>query len=143
MRARAASIAMVLFTDIAAGTVGAQDSAKPIRIGVLLSGSSTQWSPFDEALTQGLRERGYVEGRNIVIVRRYGELSGERIHSSAVELASMKLDSIITSCTATTRFAAAAAPTTPIVIASIGRPGWLGWSQALHAPEGTSRAARH
>ena len=144
MHARAASIlAMVLCAGAAAVTASAQDSAKPIRIGVLLSGSSTQWSPFDEALAQGLRERGYVEGRNVVIVRRYGELNGERIRSGAEELASMKLDSIVTSCTATTRSAATAAPTTPIVVASIGDPVLAGLVTSLARPGGniTGRAS--
>jgi putative ABC transport system substrate-binding protein len=112
-------------------------------IGVLLSGSSTQWSPFDEALAQELRERGYVEGKNIVIVRRYGELNGERIQSGAVELASMKLDTIVTSRTATTRSVAAAAPAMPIVIASIGDPVLAGLVTSLARPGGniTGRAS--
>jgi putative ABC transport system substrate-binding protein len=143
MSARAAWIAIALCAGVATGTASAQDSVKPIRIGVLLSGSSTQWSPFDEALAQGLRERGYVEGKNIVIVRRYGELNGDRIRSGAVELASMKLDTIVTSCTATTRSAAAAAPAMPIVIASIGDPVLAGLVTSLAHPGGniTGRAS--
>ena len=137
MRARAAWIAIALFAGLAATGIGtAQDSGKPIRIGVLLSGSSTQWSPFDEALSQGLRERGYEEGKNLVIVRRYGELSGDRIRGGAAELGSMKLDSIITSCTVTTRSAAAAAPSTPIVVASIGDPVLAGLVTSLARPGG-------
>lgn len=134
MSARAAWIAIALSASV--GMAHAQDSVKPIRIGVLLSGSSTQWSPFNEALAQGLRDRGYVEGKNIVIVRRYGELNGDRIKSGAEELASMKLDTIITSCTATTRSAAAAAPATPIVIASIGDPVLAGLVTSLARPGG-------
>ena len=143
MSARAAWIAVALCAGVTAGMANAQDSVKPIRIGVLLSGSSTQWSPFDEALAQGLRERGYVEGKNIVIVRRYGELNGDRIHGGAVELASMKLDTIVTSCTATTRSAAAAAPAMPIVIASIGDPVLAGLVTSLARPGGniTGRAS--
>jgi putative ABC transport system substrate-binding protein len=141
MNARAAWIAIALSAGV--GMASAQDSVKPIRIGVLLSGSSTQWSPFNEALAQGLRDRGYVEGKNIVIVRRYGELSGERIQSGAEELAAMKLDTIITSCTATTRSAAAAAPATPIVVASIGDPVLAGFVTSLAHPGGniTGRAS--
>jgi len=136
MSARIAWLALVLCGGVAGGVAYAQDSVKPIRIGVLLSGSSTQWSTFDEALADGLRERGYVEGRNIVIVRRYGELNGDRIMSGAQELASMKLDTIITSCTSTTRSAAAAAPATPIVIASIGDPVMAGLVTSLAHPGG-------
>ena len=143
MRAQAAWIAIALFAGAATSIATAQDSVKPIRIGVLLSGSSTQWSPFDEALAQRLRGRGYEEGKNLTIVRRYGELNGDRIRGGAAELGSMKLDSIITSCTATTRSAAAAAPTTPIVVASIGDPVLAGLVTSLASPGGniTGRAS--
>ena len=120
----------------------AQD-AKPMRIGVLLSGSSTQWSTFDDALVEGLRERGYVEGRNLVIVRRYGELNGTRIRNSAADLAAMQLDSIVTSCTGTTISAARAAPKTPIIMAAIGDPVAAGLVASLARPGGnvTGRAS--
>ena len=120
---------------VAAGAI-AQDAARPMRVGVLLSGSSTQWSPFDDALVEGLRERGYVEGKNLVVVRRYGELSTDRIRNSAAELATMRLDTVVTSCTATTRSVAEAAPAMPIVIASIGDPVLAGLVPSLAHPGG-------
>jgi putative ABC transport system substrate-binding protein len=125
------------------GVASAQDPAKPMRIGVLLSGSSTQWSTFDDALVEGLRQRGYVEGRNLVIVRRYGELSGDRIKSSATDLAGMQLDSIVTSCTGTTRAAASAAPKTPVIMASLSDPVAAGLVKSLAHPGGnvTGRAS--
>lgn len=129
---------------LAAAIAHAQDATKPMRIGVLLSGSSTQWSTFDDALVEGLRERGYVEGRNLVIVRRYGELQDERIRSSAADLGSMQLDTIVTSCTATTRSAAASAPKTPIVMASLSDPVAAGLVQSMAHPGGniTGRASQ-
>jgi putative tryptophan/tyrosine transport system substrate-binding protein len=114
----------------------AAEPDKTMRIGVLLSGSSTQWSTFDDALVQGLRERGYVEGRNLVIVRRYGELNMSRIRSSAADLSAMQLDSIVTSCTGTTLSAASAAPRTPIIMAAIGDPVGAGLVASLAHPGG-------
>jgi putative ABC transport system substrate-binding protein len=114
---------------------GAQD-AKPMRIGVLLTGSSTQWSPFEDALVEGLRERGYIEGRNLVVVRRYGELSEQRIRTAAADLGAMQLDAIVTSCTLTTRSAATAAPSTPIIMASRPDPVGSGLVQSLGRPGG-------
>jgi len=133
----------LLTIALAAGIAHAQDPAKPMRIGVLLSGSSTQWSTFDDALVEGLRERGYVEGRNLVIVRRYGELQGDRIRSSATDLGAMQLDSIVTSCTTTTRAAASAAPKTPVIMASLSDPVAAGLVTSLAHPGGnvTGRAS--
>lgn len=51
----------------------------------------------------GLREHGYVEGRNLTVVRRYGELQGNRIDGFAAEPNAVKLDAIVTSCTGTTK----------------------------------------
>jgi len=122
----------------------AAEPDKTMRIGVLLSGSSTQWSTFEDALVDGLRERGYVEGRNLVIVRRYGELQEERIRNSAADLGTMKLDTIVTSCTATTRSAAELAPRTPIVMAALADPVAAGLVQSLAHPGGniTGRASQ-
>ncbi|MEO7851378.1 MAG: hypothetical protein ABIR94_03855, partial [Rubrivivax sp.] len=44
---------------VAAPSALAQNSSKPIRVGVLLSGSQEQWSTFEQSLVDGLRERGY------------------------------------------------------------------------------------
>ena len=110
----------------------AQTAGKPIRVGVLLSGSQAQWSPFENALVEGLRDRGYVEGKNLTLVRRYGELQEARIRSSAAELATMQVDAIVTSCTTTTRVAASAATGTPVVMASIADPVMLGRQQVGH-----------
>jgi len=114
----------------------AQTATKPIRVGVLLSGSQTQWEPLQRALLDGLREQGYIEGANLVVVRRYGELQGERILSSANELAAMHVDAIVTSCTTTTRMAATAAATTPIVMGSITDPVRAGLVSSFARPGG-------
>jgi putative ABC transport system substrate-binding protein len=84
-----------------------------------------------------LREHGYVEGRNLVVVRRYGELDGSRIRSSAQELAAMQLDAIVTSCASTTSAAVKAAGQTPVVIGSISDPVRHGLVQSLARPGGT------
>jgi len=126
----------VLWLFVGLSGVHAQTNAKPIRVGVLLSGSEAQWAPFENALVEGLRDRGYVEGRNLTLVRRYGELQGARIRSSAAELATMHVDAIVTSCTTTTRAAASAAADTPVVIASIADPVVAGLVTSLARPGG-------
>lgn len=132
---RALSVLPIIAIALAVGSPWAQE-AKPIRVGVLLSGSSTQWSTFDDALMEGLRERGYVEGRNLVVVRRYGELQEVRIRDAASDLAAMQLDAIVTSCTATTRSVVSAAPKTPVIMASIPDPVASGLVASLAHPGG-------
>ncbi len=73
-----------------------QPSGKPLRVGVLLSGTEAPWSHFDDEVVAGLRDKGFVEGRNLVVVRRYGGLKLDRITDSAAELAGMELDAIVT-----------------------------------------------
>ena len=54
-------------------SVEAQQTKKMARIGVLISASPSIAARRIEAFQQGLRELGYVEGKNIVIEYRYGE----------------------------------------------------------------------
>ena len=71
------SSARLLFCVMAAMVAGysnasfAQDSKKPIRVGILVAGSLQQRGTLETALAAGLRDRGYVEGTNLVIERRY------------------------------------------------------------------------
>lgn len=127
----------LLWLCLAIPGVHAQSPGKAIRVGVLLSGSQVQWSPFENALVEGLRDRGYVEGKNLTLVRRYGELQGEKIRTSAAELSTMQVDAIVTSCTTTTRVAAGAAASTPVVFASIADPVVAGLVTSLARPGGT------
>src|SRR5438132_12997702 len=67
----------------------AQEAGKVARIGVLNSGSPP--APFVESFKQGLRELGYVEGRNITIEYRWAEGRDERLPRIAADLVSLKL----------------------------------------------------
>jgi putative tryptophan/tyrosine transport system substrate-binding protein len=111
-------------------------ASKPIRIGVLLSGSQAQWSLAADALVEGLREHGYVEDRNLTLLRRYGELDGARIRSSAAELASLDLDAIVTSCSGTALAVVKATGSTPVIMGSISDPVVYGLVESLARPGG-------
>jgi putative ABC transport system substrate-binding protein len=117
-------------------TAYGQPPGKPLRVGVLLSGSEAQWSHFDDEIVAGLREKGFVEGRNLVVVRRYGGLKLERIADSAAELAGMELDAIVTSCSNTTRAAMSVTKSTPIVMAGVADPVAIGLVKTLANPGG-------
>ena len=82
---------LVVLVAIIAGMLapcgaGGQQPATVPRVGILFGGTPTAAAQFNEAFTQGLRERGYVEGRSIIVERRYAGGSGDRINESALAL---------------------------------------------------------
>ena len=111
------SLAAAALAAIAAAALA--QSPPPMRIGILSSGTFEGRESMDRALMDGLRERGYVEGRNLTVVRRYGTST---ITHSATELAGMKLDAVLTTCTPSTRMMRDASSTTPIVMAAVSDP---------------------
>lgn len=109
----------------------AQESKNTLHIGILSSGSLELRAPLDAALVEGLRARGYVEGKNLVIERRYG---ASRVSENATELAGMKLDAILTTCTPSTRVMKDATASTPIVMAAVSDPVEQGIIASLSRP---------
>jgi putative ABC transport system substrate-binding protein len=85
--------AMLLALSFAAK---AQQPAKVPRIGFLSSLSPAAVSARTEAFRQGLRELGYVEGKNIVIEYGWAEGKTERLPDLAAELVRLKVDVIVT-----------------------------------------------
>ena len=73
----------------------AQQPGKIPRIGLLTAGSSTSFSTRIDAFRQGLRDLGYIEGRNIVIEYRYAEGKEDRLPDLAAELVRLKVDVIV------------------------------------------------
>ena len=73
----------------------AQNAVKVPRIGYISgTGTSADQGPYVEALRQGLRDLGYVEGKNIVLEYRYAERKLDRSPSLAAELVQLKVDII-------------------------------------------------
>ena len=66
------------------------------RVGFLLGATGQSVAPQFHALKEGLRERGYVEVRNIEFVQRYGDGRMERLPDLAAELVRLKVDVIVT-----------------------------------------------
>jgi putative tryptophan/tyrosine transport system substrate-binding protein len=105
------------------------------RVGWLWSGRSAG-SPSELAgFQQGLRELGYVEGKNIVVEYRFGENSTERLHDLASDLAGLKLNLILALGTPSAKAAQQAAPTSPIIFMS-GDPLSAGLVTSLGRPSG-------
>jgi len=115
-----------------------QPAGKVYRIGVLGSTPSTipEVSRNWEVFRQGLGERGWVEGQNIVIEYRWAEGRVERFPSLAAELVSLKLDLIVAVTTQGARAAKQATSTIPIVMVYVFDPIGQGLVTSLARPGG-------
>ena len=115
----------------------AQQPGKIPRIGfVSTSGDANNPGPTVEAFRQGMRELGYVEGKNIVIEYRYAEEKRERLPVLAAELVRLKVDVIVTGGCGITRAAKEATNTIPIVMAQDSDPVGNGFVASLARPGG-------
>src|SRR5215813_11026944 len=83
-------------------SASAQQPPKIPRIGYLVGASLSADSARYEAFRQGLRELGYVEGKNIVIENRNTEGKSDRLSALVAELVRLKVDVIVTSGANTT-----------------------------------------
>ena len=103
-------------------TARAQQVGTVYRIGMLEPISAARNAANLNALRKGLRELGYVEGRNLVIKYRSADGRAERFPDLASELVRLKVDLIVTRGTPAT-IAAKNAKTIPVVMATMGGPG--------------------
>jgi putative ABC transport system substrate-binding protein len=100
----------------------AEQAEKVYRIGILESIPATQNAANLEALRKGLRELGYVEGRNLVIEYRSAYGHAARFPDLASELVRLNVDLIVTRGTPAARAAKSATGTIPVVMATMGDP---------------------
>jgi len=110
----------------------AQQPAKVHRIGYLRA--ETPPEVDIEGFREGLREYGYVEGKNIVIEYRWADGNEQKLRSLAAELIRLKLDLIVTSAPAATQAAKEATNTIPIVMVLVADPVAFGFVSSLAHP---------
>ena len=107
------------------------------RIGYLETSSpSSARLQLLEAFRQGLRELGYVEGKNIALVSRFGEGRPDQIQHFAAELVGLKVDVLVTSGTPASQAAKQATRTIPIVMTQLADPVGAGLVASLGRPGG-------
>ena len=126
----------IAFTFAFGAGAPAQQSAKLPRIGYL-AGTADRKSPIVEAFRQGLRDLGYVEGKNIQIEFRYAEGRPDLVSNLIAELVQLKLDVlVIGQGQAAIRAAQQATKTIPIVMITTVEPVAAGLIDSLAHPGG-------
>jgi putative ABC transport system substrate-binding protein len=131
--ARAVVFAVVPF--VAPSAIEAQAPAKA-SIGFLSANSRVAMAARVDALRQGLRELGYVEGDNLAITYQFADGKPDRLPGLAAELVRLKVSVIVTEGTTATRFAKEATSTVPIVMAQDPDPVGTGFVASLARPGG-------
>ena len=107
---------------LAAPLAALAQQAKVYRIGILEPIPAAQNAANLDALRKGLRELGYVEGRNLIIEYRSADGRAERFPELASELVRLKVDLLVTRGTPAARAAKNATETIPVVMATMGDP---------------------
>jgi len=110
-----------------------QQLAKIRRIGYL---STVVLPNSDGVFAQGLRELGYIEGKTLVIERRYADGNHERLPSLAAELVKLNVEVIVALATPAALAAQRATSTIPVVAFSVGDPVASGLAVSLARPGG-------
>ena len=114
----------------------AQQQGKVRRIGFLGAISASGYASQMEGFRSGLRDFGYVEGKNLVVEYRWAEGKYERLLELAAELIRSKVEVIVTHGTPGTRAAKQATTTIPIVMATVADPVATGIVASFARPGG-------
>jgi putative ABC transport system substrate-binding protein len=116
--------------------VKAQPAGKVYRVGVLLGATEESVVSLFRALKEGLQELGYIEGRNLVLDRRYGDGKMERLPDLAGELVRAKVEVIVTGTNIHVAAARRVTSTIPIVMVFADDPVRAGFVASLARPGG-------
>jgi putative ABC transport system substrate-binding protein len=124
---------------LAPAILGLAQSSKVARVGILLARSRPTPAtpdPLFDAFVHGLRDLGYVEGKNLALEWRFAEGKYERLPALAAELAGLKPDAILTHVGAGVRALQRATKSVPIVMTSFNRAVEDGYVASLARPGG-------
>jgi len=130
-----------LLIALAISAVGApllaqQPPARVVRIGYVDTSSADIASVRLDRLRAGLRDLGYVEGKNIVIEARWAETRYERLPALVAELLAQRLDVMVAAGPAAIQAVRRATTSLPVVMAASGDPLVFGFVQTLSRPGG-------
>jgi putative tryptophan/tyrosine transport system substrate-binding protein len=129
-------IVLVTGATVWAHAVHGQQAASVRRIGLLSPFSLTDTLLLNKALLRGLRDVGWVDGKNLTIEYRYAEGKKERLPELVTDLIRQKVDIIVTTVTLDTLTAKNATAEIPIVMVAVGDPVAIGIVKSLARPGG-------
>ena len=129
-------LAAMVLAGVASPIAMAAQKDKVWRIGFLGAADPFGYAPHVQGFQQGLRDFGYIDGKNVVVVYRWAEGSYERLPELANELVRAKVDVIVTHGTPGTRAAKQATQTIPIVMAIVGDATATGIVSSIARPGG-------
>ena len=122
---------------------GAQQAARVPRIGFLGAVTPEDFPHLEAAFREGLREFGYVEGKNILIEYRWAEGQADRLPELAADLVRSKVDAIFSVTSAAARAAKNATSTIPVVFVGVSDPVQYGFVRSLARPGGNMTGLGH
>src|ERR1700730_902809 len=126
-------MAAVAGSILAAPRAGrAQEASKTYTVGLVSIGTDPGQSSLWQSFIDGMRERGYVEGRNLVVKRAFG--NPDRLAGMLAELVAARVDAIVTTGPRETRTARRATATIPIVMTFVEDPVAEGFVKSLAQP---------
>ena len=114
----------------------AQQGAKVPRVGFLGNSTAALEANLVGPFREGLRDLGYVEGRNVLIEYRWAEGKYERFPALIGELIALKVDVIVTAGTPATQAVKKATTSVPLVMVAVGDPVGTGFVASLGRPGG-------
>src|SRR5256885_897316 len=136
MNRRQTLASLLGFGIVGAGGL-AQKQSRVFRIGYLSSSARpTSVNSAFVAFRQGMREHGYIEGKNLVIESRFADGVYERLPDLAAELLELKMDVIVADASPSIRAMQKATNTVPIVMGATGDPVGSGFVKSLAQPGG-------
>src|SRR5262245_39580305 len=113
-----------------------QQTGKVPRVGFLAAPTRSSRTPQLDAFQQGMRELGWVDGKNVVIESRWADSRADRLSALAAELVRLKVDVIFAASTAVAVAARNATHTIPIVAPTMSNPVELGLVASIAHPGG-------
>src|SRR5438128_10922019 len=132
-RAFIATASAILVAPLAAE---AQQTGKIPRVGIVWIASFSQVARLHDAFLRGLRDAGYIEGRNMVVEVRTADGNTARLPGLVGELLRSNVDVIVAPSTAMASAAKAATTSVPIVMANVTDPESAGLVASLRQPGG-------
>ena len=136
MRIKSISFALCAMLFALSYSASAQQPTKVPRIGYLQAPPHSAVASRTDAFRQGLRELGYVEGKNIIIEWRFADGKLDRVPGLVAELVRLKVDVIVTGGSFATGAAKEATSTIPVVMAQDSDPVGNGYVASLARPGG-------